>query len=211
MNGIVQEHKPVRGFFSDGFIAWFRGLFRPVTRTLHLYGVTPNAITIVSVLFGGAVGVFLAMDRLYTALLFGAVMALSDIIDGQLAKEHNLTSRFGAILDSTVDRYVEFFMFAGFGARYYLLGRPWYVLLTASAFAGSVMISYVKARAESDNLECKIGLLQRPERLALLGIGTLFLSTGIDVVIGILAVTSHLTALQRLVHVQRQLRRSGSA
>ncbi len=210
MTDIAQEEKMVRGFFSDGFIAWFRGLFRPITRMLYHLGVTPNAITIFSAVLATFVGVLIALDFIYSAILIGLVAGFSDIIDGQLAKEFNLSSRFGAILDSTVDRYNEFFVFAGFGARYLLMERPWFVLLTASAFAGSLMISYVKARAEADGVPCKVGLLQRPERLALLGIGMLFHSPGIDTAIVILAVATHLTALQRLIHVQRQLRRSGT-
>ena len=194
------------GFFSDGFFNWFRGLFRPLTRGIAATGITPNTITVVSAFFGLTAGVLFAFDQLFWAVAAGLAMGFSDIVDGQLAKEYGLTSPFGGILDSTIDRYNEFFIFAGLGARYYLHGQPWMVLACASAFLGSMMISYVKARAEMDGFSCKVGRLPRPERLALLGISTLLRWPGITTVVIFLAVATHFTALRRLMHVRRQIK-----
>ncbi len=198
--------KVSHGFFSDSFIRFFRGLFLPVSRTLKRAGVTPNMVTYASFALGMITGVFLGLDLLYTGLFFGVVMSLMDIIDGKIAKEFGGATRFGGVLDSTVDRYNEFFVFAGLGFRYFVLGRPGWVMLSALAFLGSVMISYVKSRAESAGFECKVGRLQRPERLSFIGICMLFRGPGVNVAIAVLAVATQFTVLARLIHVWRQAR-----
>ena len=128
--------------------------------------------------------------------------------NGQLAKEFGGKTVFGGILDSSIDRYIDFFFFAGLGVRYYFLERPLWILVCAFAFLGTVMISYVKARAERDGFDSRVGRLQRPERLTLLAFGTLATcfgyNIGIDSVILFLAVGTHVTALTRLRHVYRQ-------
>lgn len=209
VNGACMEEqshteKVSRGFFSASFARVFRGMFLPVSRTLKRMGVTPNAVTYTSFLMGIATGVLFGLDHLYFGLLTGIVMGLMDIIDGQLAKDFGGLTRFGGVLDSTIDRYNEFFLFAGLGYRYFILGRPEWIFLCALAFLGSVMISYVKSRAESAGFECKVGLLQRPERLALLGVCLLFGSIGADVAVIVLAVATQYTVLTRLAHVWRQ-------
>jgi CDP-diacylglycerol--glycerol-3-phosphate 3-phosphatidyltransferase len=170
--------------------------------------ITPNMVTVLSLILMACVGVLLSLDRLWIALPLGIIACIMDIIDGQLAKEFGGITKFGGILDSSIDRYSDFFMFAGFGVRYYFLGRHLWILACASGFLGTVMISYVKARAESDGFGCKVGRLQRPERVSLLGIGTLInclgFNFGIDSVILFLAVGTHMTALYRLHHVYRQ-------
>jgi phosphatidylglycerophosphate synthase len=196
-----------RGFFSDGFTVWFRGLFRPLTRGLAVIGITPNTVTYVSGILGLITGVLFASDMVFWGVVAGLAMGFSDIMDGQLAKEYGLESPFGGILDSTFDRYNEFFIFAGLGTRYYLHGQPWMMLACASAFLGSVMISYVKARAEVDGYPCKVGRLQRPERLALLGVSTLLGWPGITGVVIFLAVATHFTAIKRLIHVRRLIQK----
>jgi phosphatidylglycerophosphate synthase len=204
MENHARIEKTNRGFFSERFVKTFRGFFLPVSRALRRAGVTPNMVTLISLLLGMLVGVFMGLNMIYTSLILGVIMSLSDIIDGQMAKEFGVASKFGGVLDSTVDRYNEFFIFAGFAVRYYFLGRPEWMILCAFAFLGSAMISYVRARAEAAGLECKVGFLQRPERLALMGICVLFRSIGIDVVLVFLAFSTHVTVITRLLHVYRQ-------
>ena len=202
----VQRKKIARGFFSDSFIRLFRGIFLPVSRMLKLLGVTPNTVTYTSFLMGIVTGVLFGLDHLYLGLAVGIVMGLMDIIDGQLAKDFGGTTRFGGVLDSTIDRYNEFFLFAGLGYRYFVLGRPGWIALCALAFLGSVMVSYVKSRAEAAGFECKVGLFQRPERLAFLGACLLFGSAGADTAVAVLAIATQYTVLTRLTHVWRQSR-----
>ena len=208
MNNIVEKKQETTGFFPTQFYYAFRSIFIPVTRFLIWAHVTPNMVTYFSLVLGFSMGVFFAMDKLTLSLFFGLAMAFSDIVDGQLAKATGGTTKFGAILDSSVDRYNDFFIYAGFALRYYFADRPPWIILCAFAFLGSVMISYVRARAEAGGLECKVGKLQRPERLSLIGIGVLIncfgFDFGIDSVVLFLAVSTQVTALYRLHHVYRQ-------
>ncbi len=202
----VSDENMSRGLYSAGFTRVFRGFFRPLSALLNTLKVTPNMVTCISGILGIVMGVLLAYDHLWLGVLMGFAVGFADIVDGQMAKEFGGATRFGGILDSTIDRYVEFFLFAGLGARYILLGRPFWALLAGTVFLGSVMVSYVKARAEADGFECKVGRLQRPERLTIAGFGLLFLGPGVDIMIVILAVGTQLTVIQRLVHVRRQTR-----
>lgn len=207
MGNHTQAEKAGRGFFSERLIKRFRGFFLPVSRALSGAGVTPNMVTFISLVLGMLTGVFMGLNMIYIGLTLGGIMSLSDLIDGQMAKEFGGASKFGGVLDSTVDRFNEFFIFAGFAVRYYFLGRPEWMIFCAFAFVGSVMISYVRARAEAVGLDCKIGFLQRPERLALMGICVLFGSIGIDVMVVFLAFATQVTVITRLLHVYRQGRK----
>ncbi|MCE5248966.1 CDP-alcohol phosphatidyltransferase family protein [bacterium] len=203
-----ETRKKATGFFSTAFYYAFRGMFLPVSRFLARMHVTPNMVTCFSLFLGIVTGYFLAVNRLALALTCGATTGFLDIVDGQMAKEFGGKTPFGGILDSSIDRYIDFFFYAGLSMRYYFLDRPLWILVCASAFLGTVMISYVKARAESDGFDCRVGRLQRPERLALLGVGTLVSCFGytiaLDSVILFLAVGTHATAFTRLRHVYRQ-------
>lgn len=198
------ERKKAGSFFSDAFKKAFRALFMPIVRTLHAAGATPNAITMVSMVFGIITGIEIARNHLLSALIFGCLMGFSDIVDGQLAREYGLTSRFGGILDSTIDRYNEFFIFTGLGARFHILGEPYWVLLCAFTFANSIIISYVKARAEADGFDCNVGTLQRAERLTIIGFAILFGGLLMKPLMALLAIGTFITMLQRIRHVKKQ-------
>ena len=201
---VPAKEKKATGFFSDAFYKAFRALFRPTTRFLKALGVTPNAITLLSLVFGLITGIEIARDHLWNSMLFGFLMSFSDIVDGQLAKEHGLATRFGGILDSTIDRYNEFIIFAGLGARFYFLAEPVWMLVCVIACANSIVISYVKARAEAEGFECNAGLLQRPERLALIGFAVVFDGFLMKPVLAVLAIGTLFTVLTRIMHVKRQ-------
>jgi len=164
-------------------------------------------VTFISLVLGMLTGVLLGLNMIYIGLALGRIMIFSDLIDGQMAKEFGGAPKFGGVLDSTVDRLNEFFIFAGFAVRYYFLGRPEWMIFCAFAFLGSVMISYIRARAEAAGLDCKVGFLQRPERLALMGICVLFGSIGIDVMVVFMAFATQVTVITRLLHVYRQGRK----
>ena len=204
MENISEKEKKVTGLFTQKFYYAFRGLFLPISRLLIRLEVTPNTVTIFRMVLGAVMGVLFAFDYLWTGLIFGLAVGFADIVDGQLAIENSLTTKFGGILDSTIDRYDEFFLYTGLGVRYYFHGRPLWILACVLVFFGSVMISYVKARAEADGIECNVGKLQRPERLTIMGVGILFRGTGIDIAVAFLAVFTQATVLQRIMHVYRQ-------
>ena len=211
---IREKMTEVTGFFSTKFYYAFRAMFFPVTRFCRWAHISPDAITVFSMILGFIMGIFMALDRLLIAIPFGLAMSFADIVDGQLAKVYGEITPFGGILDSFIDRYNEFFVFAGLGARYYFLNRPLMMGVCALGFLGSVMISYVKARAESDGFECKVGRLQRPERLSLIGVGVLIgglgFDAGLDGIMLFIGGFTHVTAFYRLHHVSRQARKPGS-
>ncbi|MFQ5599430.1 MAG: CDP-alcohol phosphatidyltransferase family protein [Candidatus Krumholzibacteriia bacterium] len=138
------------------------------------------------------------------------VAAVCDALDGALARRTGRTSRFGAFLDSTIDRIAETVVLGGIAA--YFLGRGgraddvWAVMALV-ALGGSLITSYTRARAEGLGLECKVGTFERPERVALTVAGLLVGHAALVIAIGVLALLSWLTVYQRVRHVQRLLER----
>lgn len=159
------------------------GALNPLISILKRTGVTPNQITsfgIVLNIFSATILVFGAElgnrgDYRYIAW-FGVVLlvaGLFDMLDGQLARRTGKMTKFGALYDSVIDRYSELFMF--FGIAYYLVSHDYFLssVFTFVAMIGSIMVSYVRARAEALNVECKVGLMQRPERVLTIGISAI--------------------------------------
>ena len=167
---------------------------------LHRHGVTPNAVTYTAFVFTVVISIPLAMGafRIGGALLI--VASLLDLVDGSLARATAQSSKFGAFLDSTLDRYSESVTFLAL--TFYYSGIPdsqWEIVLVFLTVVGSLMVSYTRARAEALNVECKEGILQRPERIFLLIVG---LITGWMLpVLLIMAVLTNGTAIQRIYQV----------
>jgi CDP-diacylglycerol--glycerol-3-phosphate 3-phosphatidyltransferase len=131
---------------------------------------------------------------------------LCDVVDGDLARRRGRASRFGAFLDSTLDRVAEFALFGGF--LYYMMHRPGGVddfvfVVTIAALTGSVMTSYARARAEGLGYGCTVGIMERPERIAALTLGLLLGYRVLTVILTLLAVATLYTFIQRIVHVYR--------
>jgi CDP-diacylglycerol---glycerol-3-phosphate 3-phosphatidyltransferase len=170
----------------------------PLVRLFTKWGVNPNSLTLAGVLitFFAAIAFFLQRPRLggFLVLLGG----LCDAIDGSLARNSGKATRFGALLDSSVDRYAEFAMLFGIGG-YFLMTQDY--LNSAGTFlalCGSFMVSYTRARAESLGLSAKVGVMQRPERIVFLGAGALIHPIALAIAIWMVAVFANVTALQRL-------------
>ena len=154
--------------------------------------------------------VLAGMGHLFAA---GWVMLASgffDIIDGALARGTNQVTRFGAVLDSTLDRASEAVMLLGIAA-YYLFSKAvgnfeWIVLLIGLAIMGSFLVSYVRARAEGVGLDCQVGMFTRTERVIILALGLLLGSVGgvLIAVVVVVAVLSLVTVIQRLVYVAKK-------
>jgi CDP-diacylglycerol--glycerol-3-phosphate 3-phosphatidyltransferase len=155
-------------------------LLDPFIGVLIKTGVTPNGITTIGLfitMISAAVLVYGAeageRGNYHYIMWFGAVTlfaGLFDMLDGQLARRTGKTTKFGALYDSVLDRYSEMVMF--FGIAYYLVSYD-YLLSSVFAFIamiGSIMVSYVRARAEGLGVECKVGMMQRPERVLTIGI-----------------------------------------
>ena len=190
----------------------------PLVERLVAWQVSPNALTTVgtTTLVAGAVAFGAGSVRLGAALLL--LSGLFDMLDGRVARATGGTTKFGAFYDSMLDRIGESALFLGIGV-YFLRGgiapewRTAAVVIAVVALAGSLLVSYARARAEGLDLECKVGIAQRAERILGLGAPTLFFGAGPDgllllTLVSLLAVVACVTVVQRIVHVYRI---SGSA
>ncbi|HEX4148018.1 MAG TPA: CDP-alcohol phosphatidyltransferase family protein [Pirellulales bacterium] len=203
---------------------YFAWVMQPVWSFLRSANITPNAVTSVSVLLAAAGGVAVALDRFSLGGWLYLCSGACDFLDGRLARITGKTSASGAALDSILDRYSEAAMLIGL-AWYY---RETWVLIPVLAFlTGSFLVPYVRARGEGLGLELKVGLMQRPERVVILGLATAFsplLEIGSShdqlmvfhwltvLAIVLLAVSTQFTAAHRLLHVTRALHeRSGTS
>ncbi|GGM03762.1 MULTISPECIES: phosphatidylinositol phosphate synthase [Micromonospora] len=183
----------------------------PVARGLLKAGVTPNTVTVagtVGVLVG-ALG-FGARGHLVTGALIVTVFALTDLLDGTMARMSGGSTRFGAFLDSSMDRVADS---AVFGAvAYWLATQGDYPSVAAALLCLAVggLVSYVKARAEGLGMTCNVGIAERTERLLIVGVGGLLTGLGVDralpIALWLLAAVSVFTVGQRMVHVHRQAR-----
>jgi CDP-diacylglycerol--glycerol-3-phosphate 3-phosphatidyltransferase len=190
-------------------------LLRPVLDLLIRGRVHPNAITTVGFLVTVSAGIafFFGHVRIGGALVL--LGGFFDVLDGQVARESGLASAFGSFYDSTLDRMSEIVVFLGifslYGGGHPDFPYPWMVYTVALALAGSLMISYTRARAESLGLDCKVGLMQRPERVVLIGGSALVFGGSwegavLTWVLLIMAALTNFTAVQRIVWVYRHTR-----
>jgi len=181
-----------------------------MTRLLIRLKVHPNAITTAGFALTVLAGWLYHMDHVRWAGLAVLLGGLSDIFDGRVARESGLASKFGSFYDSTLDRMSEIVVFIGLISLYNQYGREladvWMIYVIAVAIGGSLMVSYTRARAEALGLDCKVGLMQRPERVVLLGAGSLLFGlmwNGLVLkgILILLAVTTVITTIQRIVWV----------
>jgi len=206
----------------------------PLVRALIALGLKPDHLTALGFGLSLAAASLFAIGRFRGAALLAAASGLCDILDGQLARRAGAETRFGAFLDSTLDRLAEAALLTGI-AWYYtaqlvdMAVNPERVLanleyglepvtfaaiaiLAVLALVGSFLVSYTRARAEGLGLECKVGWFERPERLVLLIAAGLFgLGPVIPGALLVLAVLSFATAIQRMAHVWKVTRSSGSS
>jgi CDP-diacylglycerol--glycerol-3-phosphate 3-phosphatidyltransferase len=182
----------------------FTNSLLPLVRRCSKWGLSPNAVTIAGVvitLFGAAAFV---MGYLRLAGILTLLGGFCDTLDGSLARTTGRASRFGALLDSTVDRYAEFIIYLGIGAYFINFEDYRTAVGTFLALSGSFMVSYARARAESLGFEAKLGFMQRPERIVLIGLGALIHITAFKIAIWLVAVLSNYTALQRIRSAYKQ-------
>src|SRR5215217_6140196 len=134
-------------------------------------GIHPNTLTLIGVLINVAAAVALGLDRFALAAVIMIVANIFDFIDGKVAHITNTVSRFGAFWDSTLDRFSDIALFLGLIYLYADRGRTGYVMVASLAMMFSIMTSYARARAESLIEKCKVGFMERPERIVLFMIG----------------------------------------
>src|ERR1700730_12973641 len=179
-------------------------------RFLGRLGFSPNGLTIAGSVLTASVGLLVAQGWFLAAGICLWLFSATDTLDGALARATNRVSVFGAFLDSVCDRYAEAAVFFGLVWWYQTSGNALGVALAYLALVGSLMVSYARARAEGVGLQAAdVGWFQRPERIILLGVGLLvapLAPSALIIVLGLLAVLTTITVLQRVLHVARSSR-----
>ena len=181
-------------------------LTEPAVRLLDKTSVTPNAITWFGFLLAVGAAVLIIKEHLFAAGFLVLISGFFDILDGALARRINRTTRFGAILDSTLDRLSEAVLLLGILVLYAREQSFTPILLVGIALLGSLMVSYTRARAEALGVECQIGLFTRAERVIVLALGLLLsqIAGALVIALAIIVVFSFFTIGQRLVYVWQQ-------
>ena len=186
------------GVLLDAIVNWL-ALARINPNALTLIGLGVN--TVAAVLFGYATA-----DNQRRMFFYAGLVIIGsgffDLVDGRVARASNQVTRFGAFFDSVVDRYSDVSLFFGLLVYYARGNRFFYVVLTALVMTGAVMVSYARARAESLIGSCRVGFMERPERLVLLIIGALF--NRMAPALWVIAVLSNITVVHRILYTWRQ-------
>jgi CDP-diacylglycerol--glycerol-3-phosphate 3-phosphatidyltransferase len=190
--------------FTDQMRLRFKGILDPIGAFLNRLGLMPNTITILG-LVGNTVGaILLSQGKLTLGGMVILLMGPVDALDGTMARLRGESGDFGAFVDSVTDRYSELVIFAGL-LGYYLINDSWLLAgLTYFAAAGSVLVSYVRARGESLGYETKVGILTRMERYMVLAPALIFQIP--EVGLWIIAVLANFTAFQRILDIRHQAR-----
>ena len=192
----------------------------PITRALVRARVHPNLLTTLGFLVTVSAGFAFHQRGVRLAGLLVLLGGVFDIFDGKVARETGLASKFGSFYDSTLDRISEIVVFLGLLSLYndYRrdLGDVGMIYTVLLALAGSLMVSYTRARAEALGIDCKVGVMQRPERIVLIGgaallFGTMWDGLVLKVVLIAMAVLTNFTAVQRIIWVYRHTRPSSPA
>jgi CDP-diacylglycerol--glycerol-3-phosphate 3-phosphatidyltransferase len=201
------QPKKQRITFSDRMRLVFKGVLDPVGAFFNRMGILPNTMTLIGLAGNVVAAVLLALGYISVGGIVVLVMGLIDSLDGTMARLRGMPSDFGAFVDSVSDRYSELVIFGGL-LFYFLQKGDWVsVLGTFIAASGSVLVSYVRARAASLGMDTKVGFLTRFERYLVLAPALVlnFLNPVIPVLgIWIIAVFANITAIQRIIDVRRQ-------
>jgi len=193
---------------------WLMWIIAPIEKAMIRAGVSPDALNLLGAGFGGAAGISFARGELALGGWLVLLGGVADIFDGRVARARGIASARGAFLDSTLDRFAETFAFVGLVAFY--ASTPWAAATTALALGASMLVSYTRARGEALGIECRGGVMQRAERLVLLGLAGIFdapiaaaggwqLGEPVAVAVALIAIGAFGTAVYRTVVITRQL------
>ena len=173
-----------------------------LVRGISRLGVGPNLLTFFGFLITILSAFYLAQGNFFYAGIVIIFSGIFDMLDGRLARITNNVTKFGAFFDSILDRYSDMILFLALMVHYIKNQQMIYVLLSGIVMIGAIMTSYTRARAESLVPTCKVGFLERPERLVLLIIGTIF--GRMAAVLWVMAVLSNLTVVHRILHTWKE-------
>lgn len=191
-------------------------LSRPVINLLSKTPITPNTITWIGFFLSLTAVALVITNNLIAAGITVLVAGFCDILDGALARSTNQTTRFGTILDSTLDRISEAALLLGILILFLLnpessiffrfIPKQWSISFVNLALLASMLVSYIRARAETQGLECQIGIFTRNERMITITLGLLLgqFESALSIALVIVTVLSFFTASQRLYHIRQQ-------
>jgi len=185
-----------------------RFLITPIAKALIKLGLSATALTVLGFAAAAIAGLLFGLGHIRSAALAVLVSGILDSADGTVARLSGQVTRAGAFTDSAVDRYCEAVIFFGLSLHFLLVGAFSLVLLTFVAMSGAFMVSYMRARLEGLGKECRVGLLEREDRVIVLAVGGLVGDVGIKIALWLLAILSHYTALQRVRYATKCLRDS---
>ena len=171
---------------------------------LKAQDISPMQLTLGGAALSLLTGVIYAKGYLFLGGIALFVAGACDLLDGLLARTTGKISSFGAFLDSVVDRYSDFFVFGGLATYYILRGEIFWFLVSLSIILGSFVVSYSKARAENFIKDCGVGKFGRAERVLLLIAGSI-ITPLLKLVLLLLLVGTHVTAIQRILHTRKSL------
>lgn len=168
---------------------------------LHL---TPNILTVTGVFLNAGVAYVLMEGRFFLGAWLYLIVSMTDLLDGILARKRNMSTRFGGFLDSVMDRFCDALIFSGLLLHYAIVLNVPCVLITVAALSGAMITSYTRARAECIIPKCKLGFMERPERVFLLAIGLFF--DRVPICLLLMAISSFITIIDRIVYTQREIK-----
>ncbi len=195
MKKLVQARESAARWFSQ-----------PVARALARTGITPTALTWLGFFIALGGGVLVAFGYPVAAGFVVLVGGAFDMLDGALARLTDRVTKFGAVLDSTLDRLAEVVVLLGILVAFARVQSTAGILLTGLALPGSLLVSYLRARAEAISIECKVGVFTRTERVVIISLGLMFsrFDYALLTALGILVFFSSLTIVQRLLYIYQQ-------
>jgi CDP-diacylglycerol--glycerol-3-phosphate 3-phosphatidyltransferase len=182
---------------------------RAIIRTCVVFRIHPNILTFVGVIINAGAAWQLAAGHFVRAGVVMIVANIFDFIDGKVAVELGAVSKFGGFWDSVIDRFSDILLFIGLIYLYSHLHRTDYVMVTSLAMMFSIMTSYTRARAESMITKCKVGFMERPERIVLFMLGAF--TNRMAGVLWVILVLSIFTVADRVIHTYRELRQPHEA
>lgn len=201
---------PVSPKLQEGYLK----IIIPLADFFKSLNMNPNTLTTLGTIFTIVGAIFFALSYLRTGGLFIVFGAICDTMDGRIARDGGKKSKFGALYDSVMDRYSEFIMFFGIAVYFVRHESYWTSVAIFAAVGGSVMVSYVRARAEGLGLECSVGMMQRTERITYISVASVIGDLPIVhevvliIVIWIIAILANYTAIQRMVYIYKITRES---
>jgi CDP-diacylglycerol--glycerol-3-phosphate 3-phosphatidyltransferase len=178
-------------------------ILRAIVRALGFLRVKPNHLTMLGFIMSIVTAYVFARGSFRLAGVLLIIAGLFDMVDGMVARSMNAVTPFGAFFDSIMDRYSDLILYLGLIIYYGQHDRMNYVVLVGVVMMGSVLTSYARARAECLIPKCKVGFLERPERIVLLIIGSFYF---MDPVLWVIAVLSNWTVVHRILYTRSQIR-----